>query len=431
MRENVYNLTALCCVLSAASKAVSPPSSGGDGDAGLSYTLCDTSHTLTSAGDADVLAIPLDTGQTGEDATALLDLAAIETSQAELSQLQDTNDTQPSSSLSAAATSQLNTQTAASTAAVSIATTASVAAVTVASSPITVQLQPKPAQPVITLTTRPAGNAAAQPVKKVITVSGVVSPGGTSLLPSMSGPTGLGQVKLTAGNRLVLSSSGILSSHVASSTMQTSAAPEQSLFTSAQGQTLGVRTLTGQKRPLVASSSGQSLVTKVILKENPDNKRPQAYPVLTPGPNKVQVGHQQILLTNPGVGGTPAQPGSLTPTKTLTMSQTSLLSPTKLLASPTKQVLQAGGKITLSPVKAASGTRITMVPVSGRSPQKIAPAPGGQVITMVAKSMGMGALATNTLTTTAAKQTTAVSPSKLIIRQPQGVSNSNQSSWGL
>lgn len=158
------------------------------------------------------------------------------------------------------------------------------------------------------------------------------------------------------------------------------------------------------------NSSGSGGITKVIITKNPTTNQPQAVPSGTGSvptimfssantPHTISLGQSQTI--------------TLTPTKTFPAG--SLLSPTKLVqgspSTPSKSLL-SGNKLTFSPGK--SPQKITMIPVSSMSPQKIAPTPG-QVITMVTKSLLPGTSIASVTTSTPTP--VALSPSKLIIQK--------------
>ena len=163
-------------------------------------------------------------------------------------------------------------------------------------------------------------------------------------------------------------------------------------------QSLSKRTLT--------NSGGSGVVTKVIITKNPSTNQPQAMP------SGSTSGQSTIMFSSGGLQQ--GQQITLTPTKTIQAGN--LLSPTKLVSgspSTPKQSLLTGNKIPFSPGK--SPAKVTMIPVSGKSPQKIAPAPG-QIITMVSnKSLLTGNQIP--LTTQTKPGTVGLSPSKVIIQK--------------
>lgn len=224
----------------------------------------------------------------------------------------------------------------------------------------------------------------------------------------------------------------LLSSHASVAAAQVASAVEtlnskQFILGSVRNEPIVYTSIAGQgdpssivKRPLTASaglSTGQ-VVTKVIITKNPSTQQPQALPS-----GSASQPMQYVLTTV----GSSSETGTLslsqgtptTPTKTITLTGSSLLSPTRLVSAlpntPTK--LAIGTKLTLSPVR--SPTKITMVPVSAKSPQRIAPAPGQQYITMVAKTVNSGSLPTTTISTAIATKpsTITMSPSKVLFKQ--------------
>ena len=164
------------------------------------------------------------------------------------------------------------------------------------------------------------------------------------------------------------------------------------------------------KRP-GANTTGQ-VVTKVIITKNPNTNQPQPVPV------SLHANHSAIFATSVPQVLNAAPAGTLTPTKTISISQGGILSPSKGLVSLTgTPIKQGANKIAISPVK--TPTKITMIPIA-KSPQKIVPFPGQNVFTMVAKTV---ASATNTVTSSHSKPATiTMSPSKVIIKQQPQVS---------
>ncbi|CAH1794667.1 unnamed protein product [Owenia fusiformis] len=140
------------------------------------------------------------------------------------------------------------------------------------------------------------------------------------------------------------------------------------------------------------------------------------------------------FILKPGTGSEPTQ---MIPIQTLTssLSQSGLdnesnqlgnrtiqmLSPTKLVSgSPAKQFVTMGNRFP-SPNK--TPTKITMIPVSlGKSPTRIAPAPSGNMVAMVAKP-GVGG---NTYGASSKGQTITMSPSKVIIKSQTNLQQQQQ-----
>ena len=123
------------------------------------------------------------------------------------------------------------------------------------------------------------------------------------------------------------------------------------------------------KRPISANAPSP-IVNKVIITNDPSTSQPQVIPV---GPTSGQTVSVSQLV--PGVNILPQSHSPRTPTKTITISQQGILSPTKgirmahVVNSPTRVPIN---RLSASPAK--TPTKITMIPVTGRSPLKIAPA---------------------------------------------------------
>ena len=125
------------------------------------------------------------------------------------------------------------------------------------------------------------------------------------------------------------------------------------------------------KRPISASASNP-VVNKVIITNDPSTSQPQVIPV---GQTSGQAASLSQLV--PGVNIIPQSHSPRTPTKTITISQQGILSPTKgirmtqVVGSPPRVPIS---RLPGSPAK-TTPTKITMIPVTvGRSPLKIAPA---------------------------------------------------------
>lgn len=147
------------------------------------------------------------------------------------------------------------------------------------------------------------------------------------------------------------------------------------------------------KRPAEGTVQN-SLVNKIIITKNTNAS--QAIPVQV---QTVNASHS--VTVQPGIS-TLSQ-NSSTPTKTITISQQGIVSPAKgitmaqVAGTPPKLPIN---KLPISPAK--TPTKITMIPVSGRSPQRIAPAGvGSSVLT----------------NSTSSQATITMSPSK-VIKQP-------------
>ncbi|GFO39394.1 Lin-54-like protein, partial [Plakobranchus ocellatus] len=193
----------------------------------------------------------------------------------------------------------------------------------------------------------------------------------------------------------------------------------------------------GMKRPL--PTSGNSIVTKVIITKNPMSGQPQAQPVrpvtqtvTLQGTTGGSVSQQQLQqLSNALL----AQTGGTSVTKTLTLSSQSLVTaatPTPTTSSPVKTVIATipsssvtkisvpYHKIPISPAK--TPTKITMIPVS-KSPitDRLLAAQGKQTqnanITVLSKAF-------SALNQSGAVPLKPGSPSKVIIKQGPAPSGS-------
>lgn len=146
------------------------------------------------------------------------------------------------------------------------------------------------------------------------------------------------------------------------------------------------------KRPAEGTPQN-SLVNKIIITKNTNAS--QVYPV------QVQTINASQSVT--AQGASVLTDNSSTVAKTITISQQGIVSPVKgitmaqVVGTPPKLPIN---RVTMSPAK--TPTKITMIPVSARSPQRIAPAGAGSTVI------------TNSTTVQAVN---AISPTK-IIRQP-------------
>ena len=144
------------------------------------------------------------------------------------------------------------------------------------------------------------------------------------------------------------------------------------------------------KRPVDDSVTQNSLVNRFIITKN--SNASQAFPIQVQTINASQTLQQGASLVTDSSGSV---------TKTITITPQRLSSPmkgitmTQIAGTPPKVPLN---KIPISPAK--TPTKITMIPVSGRSPQRIAPA-GNSVLTNSSTSQA----------------TITMSPSK-VIKQP-------------
>lgn len=124
------------------------------------------------------------------------------------------------------------------------------------------------------------------------------------------------------------------------------------------------------KRPISASAT-TPVINKVIITNDPSTSQPQVVPVGQVGETPVSLSRLPL-----GVNLIPQSQSPRTPTKTITISQQGILSPSKgirmtpVANSPPRLPIS---RLPGSPAK--TPTKITMIPVSvGRSPLKIAPA---------------------------------------------------------
>jgi hypothetical protein len=185
----------------------------------------------------------------------------------------------------------------------------------------------------------------------------------------------------------------------------------------------------GVKRPATSSPPPQM---KVIIQKNPITN--QAQPVLLAqtiaGLSQSQLGSQHGLTIL-----TPSVQGARSPTKTITLSQSGIVSPvrtkalTSLSSTPPRSIIPQQ-KIAISPAK--TPTKITMIPVSGKSPHRVIPlqhVAGSNILTMIPKnalittsasSVSGTGLATSSSSST---KTFTYSPQKVLnlIRQPFGL----------
>ena len=167
----------------------------------------------------------------------------------------------------------------------------------------------------------------------------------------------------------------------------------------------------GVKRPL--TSTGNNMITKVIITKNPLSGQPQPIPAgSTP--------HSFTVTSLPSASGNNAIAGSShntvvgTPTKTVTLTSQGLLSPGKTVIATVPG--GAGTKINVPYHKIPiSPTKITMIPVS-RSPNK--QSLNSSSITVLSRAL-------NTLAQTGNVAIKPGSPSKVIIKQGPAVSDQN------
>lgn len=177
----------------------------------------------------------------------------------------------------------------------------------------------------------------------------------------------------------------------------------------------------GIKRQLSSGSGTNPIVTKVIITKNPTTSQPQAVPVQMA---QVQPGQTVSLQSLAGIN---VMPHVQSPTKNVTITSQGIVSPMKtvlatLPGSPTKVI--PVNKVPLSPAK--TPTKITMIPVSiAKSPQRLMTVSASG--TVMARTFTDLASTHTTCTTSAAKPATiTMSPSKLIIKQGNGVSKHDQ-----
>ena len=162
------------------------------------------------------------------------------------------------------------------------------------------------------------------------------------------------------------------------------------------------------KRPRTTSSNSGHMVTKVIITKNPSTNQPQ--PI-----SSSQHGGQIVVVGSQGLTPISTLQGLVSPTKTITLAQGNIGSPTKYITNPsTPTRLTPANKLALSPLK--TPTKITMIPSTAKSPQRLISATG-QVLTMLAKTVSYSTSGTTTVTSSAAKPATiTMSPSKVIIK---------------
>lgn len=154
------------------------------------------------------------------------------------------------------------------------------------------------------------------------------------------------------------------------------------------------------KRTLNSNSVKGQVVTKVIIAKNPGQTQQVTLPISS---HNTQQQQQQIMMMgSQGISTISPTIGLQSPTKTQ-MTQ----------GSPSKIII--GQKIAMSPGK--TPTKITMIPVSGKSPQRIITS-SGQILTMVQKSVGNAQAGLTSLTSASTKPSTiTMSPSKVILKQ--------------
>ncbi|XP_050391848.1 protein lin-54 homolog [Patella vulgata] len=158
-----------------------------------------------------------------------------------------------------------------------------------------------------------------------------------------------------------------------------------------------------------SGNSGNPVITKVIIKKNPSTSQPQAVPV------QMANAQGQTLFASlpsgisivPQVQTVTQTSGMNSPTKTVTISSQGVVSSggktiLALQKTPTKGIVPIN-KIPISPIK--TPTKVTMIPVSAKSPQRYP--------TVYSSSVLSNSLKQPVIT---------MSPSKVIIKQtPTGV----------
>ena len=160
---------------------------------------------------------------------------------------------------------------------------------------------------------------------------------------------------------------------------------------------------------VMSNNNPGQVVTKVIITKNPLTSQPQAVPALgnTISPSGFAIGDS---------GNAAALQQQVTPTKAITVSHCGVLSPQRIMtapSTPTKQILPSN-KIPISPMK--TPPKITMIPMSmTKSPQRL----GGQVVAMVARTVGSNVNRTPSMSTNTQASTITMSPSKVIIKGQQ------------
>ena len=131
------------------------------------------------------------------------------------------------------------------------------------------------------------------------------------------------------------------------------------------------------KRPISASATAP-IVNKVIITNDPSTSQPQVIPV-----GQISRPSGSLSHISPGVSLIPQSQSPRTPTKTITISQQGVLSPSRVrmaqvMGSPTRVPISSPTRVPISRLAsspAKTPTKITMIPVTvGRSPLKIAPA---------------------------------------------------------
>lgn len=136
--------------------------------------------------------------------------------------------------------------------------------------------------------------------------------------------------------------------------------------------------------------------SKIVITKNPNSSQSQVVPV-----------HVHTLPQSSSLqqGTSSSTQAPRTPTKTITISQQGIISPmkgvtmTQVVGTPPKLPIS---KLPMSPAKTSA--KITMIPVQGRSPQRIAPA-------------GLGHNFANNTNTSTVPPTITMSPSK-VMKQP-------------
>ncbi|XP_064636016.1 protein lin-54 homolog isoform X2 [Lineus longissimus] len=187
----------------------------------------------------------------------------------------------------------------------------------------------------------------------------------------------------------------------------------------------------GVKRPATSSPPPQM---KVIIQKNPTTNQTQ--PVLFA--QSMSGVSQSQLVSSGGQGFTilsPSVQGASTPTKTITLSQAGIVSPgrtialTSLSSTPPRSIIPQQ-KIAISPAK--TPTKITMIPVSGKSPHRVIPlqhVAGSNVLTMIPKNALITTTASSvsgTVIASTSTKTITYSPQRVFIRQPFSVGGKPQ-----
>lgn len=185
----------------------------------------------------------------------------------------------------------------------------------------------------------------------------------------------------------------------------------------------------GLKRPLITSSQGGNIITKVIITKNPVSGQVQPFPVSSATQTLTLASHSSssnagVVVTNNATGTVSVvkqlnksnfhqQPGS--PSKTVTITSQGVVSPVKTVIANIPGTGSARfsvpvHKIPISPAK--TPTKITMIPAGSKSPLKQSVSDNISVLSQALNSLAeSGHLAIN-----------PGSPSKVIIKQGPPVS---------